>query len=68
MVNALVRIPGRIYIYRAFDGVRTQTNLDEGEFLDVEWIPLARVKEMLKKGEIKDGKTIIALQAYFLNE
>ena len=58
----------RIYIYRAFDGIRTQTHLDEGEFLDVEWIPLNRVKEMLKRGEIKDGKTIIALQAYLLTE
>lgn len=56
----------RIYIYRAFDGERTQTHLDEGEFLDVEWIPLERVKEMLKRGEIKDAKTIIALQAYLL--
>lgn len=56
----------RIYIYRAFDGVRTQTHLDEGEFLDVEWIPLERVKKMLKRGEIKDAKTIIALQAYLL--
>ncbi len=58
----------RIYIYRAFDGVHLQRHLDEGEFLDVEWIPLERVKEMLKRGEIKDAKTIIALQAYFLNE
>ena len=56
----------RIYIYRAFDGIRTQTHLDEGEFLDVEYIPLEKAKEMLKNGEIKDGKTIIALQAYFL--
>ena len=56
----------RIYIYQAFDGKYTQTHLDEGEFLDVEWIPLERVKEMLKRGEIKDAKTIIALQAYLL--
>ena len=56
----------RIYIYRAFDGEKTQTHLDEGEFLDVEWIALGRVKEMLKSGEIKDAKTIIALQAYLL--
>lgn len=58
----------RIYIYRAFNGAQMQTHPDEGEFLDVEWIPLAQVKEMLKRGEIKDAKTIIALQAYFLNE
>ena len=58
----------RIYIYRAFDGTKAEAKPDEGEFLDVEWIPLARAKEMLKRSEIKDAKTIIALQAYFLNE
>lgn len=58
----------KIYIYRAYDGQKTATHLDEGEFLDVEYVPLERVREMLKKGEIKDGKTVIALQAYFLDE
>ena len=58
----------KIYIYRAFDGKRTQTNFDDGEYLDAEFIPLVRAKEMLKTGEIKDGKTVIALQAYFLGE
>lgn len=58
----------KIYIYRAYDGDRVATKLDDGEFLDVEWIPLDRVKDMLKSGEIKDGKTIIALQYYFLTE
>ena len=58
----------KIYIYRAFDGVKTAQNPDDGEFVDVEWIPLETVKKMLKNGEIKDAKTIIALQAYFMNE
>ena len=58
----------KIYIYRAYEGVKTETNLDDGEFLDTEFVPLTKIKEMLKKGEIKDGKTIIALQAYFLAE
>ena len=58
----------KIYIYRAYDGVKTQTNLDDGEFLDVEYVSLDKAKEMLKNGEIKDGKTIIALQAYLLSE
>lgn len=58
----------KIYIYRAYGGVKTQAHLDEGEFLDVEFIPLSRVKEMLKNGKIRDGKTIIALQAYFLDQ
>lgn len=58
----------KIYIYRAFEGKKTKVHLDEGEFVDTVWIPLERVKEMLKNGEIKDAKTIIALQAYFLSE
>lgn len=56
----------RIYVYRAFKGEQGRAHLDEGEFLDVEWLPIAQVKEMLKKGEIKDAKTVVALQAYFL--
>lgn len=58
----------KIYIYRAYDGVKTQIHLDDDEFLDAEFVPLEKVKAMLKNGEIKDGKTIIALQAYFLAE
>ncbi len=58
----------KIYIYRAYDGEKVSAHLDEGEFLDAEYIPLERAREMLGKGEIKDGKTIIALQAYFLSE
>lgn len=56
----------KIYIYQAFDCEKVNAHLDEGEFLDIEYIPLEKAKEMLKNGEIKDGKTIIALQAYFL--
>lgn len=58
----------KIYIYRAFDGKKTATNPDEDEFVDTVWVSLDKVKEMLKNGEIKDAKTIIALQAYFLSE
>ena len=58
----------KIYIYRAFDCEKVASHLDEDEFLDVEYIPLDTVKEMLRNGDIKDGKTIIALQAYFLSE
>ena len=48
----------KIYIYQALDGEKTQSRLDEGEFLDAEYIPLTKVKTMLTNGEIKDGKTI----------
>lgn len=56
----------KLYIYEAKRGRRTKPHLDEGEFLDVEWIPIERVKEMLFSGEIKDAKTIIAIQRYLL--
>lgn len=57
----------KIYIYQALSAYETQARLDDGEFLDVEYIPLEQVKEMLVNGEIRDAKTIIALQAYFLS-
>ena len=58
----------KIYLYRAFDCQKTAAHLDDGEFLDVVYLSLDRVKEMLKNGQINDSKTIIALQAYFLSE
>ena len=57
----------KIYIYQALSARETTAKLDEGEYLDAEYIPLEKVKEMLANGEICDAKTIIALQAYFLN-
>lgn len=57
----------KIYIYLAKDGERVPAHLDEGEFLDVEWIELDKVKGMLERGELHDAKTIVALQRYFLN-
>ena len=56
----------KIYIYLATGGKIGERHLDDDEFLDVEWIELERVKEMLKKGEFHDAKTIVALQHYFL--
>ena len=56
----------KIYIYYAEGGKQGEAALDEGEYLDLEWITLPRVKEMLKNGEFNDAKTIAALQYYFL--
>lgn len=56
----------KIYIYQASNGKKVDAHLDEGEYLDAEFIPLEKAWEMLQGGEIRDGKTIIALQAYFL--
>ena len=58
----------KIYIYQAFDGEQVPVHPDEDEFVERVFVPLKRAKEMLKTGEIKDAKTIVALQAYFLKE
>lgn len=58
----------KIYIYRAYGCEKTAAHLDEGEFLDVEYLPVSKAAEMLRNGEIRDGKTIVALQAYLLSE
>jgi len=55
----------KIYIYYAAAGEQGTASLDEGEYLDVEWIELPKVKELLKNGGINDAKTIAALQWYF---
>ena len=57
----------KIYVYRVDEGERTATRLDEEEFLSAELVPLEKAKEMLQNGELRDAKTIVALQAYFLN-
>ena len=50
-----------IRIYQAKGFTTTQKHLDEDEFLTGEWIEIDKIKQMIKNGEIKDGKTLIAL-------
>ena len=50
-----------IRIYRASGITAGKKNPDEDEFLSAQWIEKPRLKEMIKSGEIKDSKTLIAL-------
>ena len=50
-----------IYLYKVSDFTLTKTNFDEDEFLSGKWFSKEELKEMIKNGEIKDGKTLIAL-------
>lgn len=52
-----------IWIYRAEGFTKTSMHLDKDEFLTGEWIKLDKAKQMIESGEIKDGKTLIALQS-----
>ena len=50
-----------IRIYRAVGIKESVQHLDEDEFLSAIWIDKKELKKMIKNGEIKDGKTLIAL-------
>ncbi len=52
----------KIYIYRALDVSTGRRHPDEDEFLDVTMVPLEEAYAMVERGEIRDSKTIIALQ------
>ena len=56
----------KIYIYEAVGVREGRQHLDEGEFLNVEYVPLDRALDMVKDGTIRDAKTIVALQQYIL--
>lgn len=52
-----------IRIYRAFDLKESKIHLDDDEFLTSRWIEKDKLKQMIKNGEIKDAKTVIAILA-----
>jgi len=56
----------KIYIYYVKKGEQAASCLDEGEYLDVLYMPLDEARKALENGEFHDAKTIMALQAYFL--
>ena len=58
----------KIYIYQAFGGESVEAHLDDDEFLDVVYLSIEEVQKMMQAGEIKDAKTLIALQAYLLSQ
>ncbi len=52
-----------IRIYKAIDVSKSKAHLDDDEFLTAEWIEKPTLKKMIENGEIKDGKTLIALMS-----
>lgn len=54
-------IDEKIYMYMAEGLTFGECDPDEDEFLAVERIPLAKLVEMVMNGEIRDGKTQIAV-------
>ena len=56
----------KIFIYEALGVREGKQHLDEGEFLNVEFVPIEVALEMVENGAICDAKTIVALQRYAL--
>lgn len=54
----------KIYIYEAENVSAGRQHLDEGEFLNVEFVPFGEALSMVEDGTIKDAKTVVALLGY----
>ncbi|MDO9629491.1 MAG: NUDIX hydrolase [Acholeplasmataceae bacterium] len=57
-------------IFIAYDCERKEipASPDEDEFIEIEYIERNQISNLLSSGLITDGKTIIALQYYLMNE
>ncbi len=53
-----------IRIYQAENCVRAESRPDEGEFLEVGFIEIEKVLQMIERGEICDAKTVAAVYKY----
>lgn len=56
-----------IHVYYAKKFTQGKRHLDEGEFLNAEFIDCDQVLAMIQSGEICDAKTIIALYNYLIH-
>lgn len=54
-----------IHIYVAKNLIKTKTDRDEDELMDVIVLDFEEVKEMINKREIMDAKSIVGILAYF---
>ena len=72
ILGEIFPVPGyadeRIHIFLATGLTRSRQNLDVDEVLDVKLMRVEEALEMIKKGEIRDAKTIIGLFLMMLRE
>ncbi len=54
----------KIYIYYAYNLTKTKQHFDDDEIIEVYEFSFDEALELIKSGEIKDAKTIIAIYAY----
>jgi len=57
-----------IFIAYDCEKIELPASPDEDEFIEIEYIEISQINDLLERGVITDGKTIIALQYYLLHE
>lgn len=57
-----------LYLYQATEFFKGKQKLDNGEFLNVEFLEISEVLRLIELGEICDAKTIISVYNYLLND
>lgn len=55
-----------IYLYFATELEKREKHWDENEFLELEYVSLEELKQMILNGTIVDAKTVCALELYLL--
>ena len=58
----------KIYIYFARGVTQGEAHLDEGEFLNVVFLPVEEALKRIEEDKIRDAKTIVALYRYALTQ
>ena len=53
-----------IHLYYAPKVVKEERHLDNDEFIDLLYLSIEEIEEMIKKGDIKDSKILSALTLY----
>jgi len=57
----------RIHLFLATELVACEQKLDEDEYLEIHSFPFEEVMEMIRRGEIQDAMTIVALNMAYSN-
>lgn len=55
-----------IYLFFTNDLKKTSTHFDEDEWIDIEWVDLEKVIQMIQENQIHDAKTICLIGKYML--
>ncbi|MGL4343743.1 MAG: NUDIX hydrolase [Cellulosilyticaceae bacterium] len=58
----------KLHVYQANGLVKSQQKLDQDEFIEVCTYPIEQVVDMIHRGEIQDGKTIVGVLSVFCEQ